>query len=58
MKIIKTSNLIDIWTGLKFLLGLKLNGHIDTLTKASNFIDDILEKGEKQNDQHYRNAHE
>ena len=33
------SNIIDIYTRLEILLGLKLSGHTDTLTEASNLID-------------------
>ena len=33
------SNIIDIYIRLEILLGLKLSGHADTLTEASNLID-------------------
>ena len=36
LKIIIPSNIIDIYTRLEVLLGLKLSGHTDTLTEASN----------------------
>ena len=36
VKIIIPSNIIDIYTRLEVLLGLKLSGHTDTLTEASN----------------------
>ena len=36
LKIIVPSNIIDIYTRLEILLGLKLSGHTDTLTEASN----------------------
>ena len=39
VKIIIPSNIIDIYTRLEVLLGLKLFGHTDTLTEASNLID-------------------
>ena len=39
LKIIIPSNIIDIYTRLEILLGLKLSGHSDTLTEASNLID-------------------
>ena len=39
VKIIIPSNIIDIYNRLEVLLGLKLSGHTDTLTKASNLID-------------------
>ena len=35
-KIIIPSNIIDIYNRLEVLLGLKLSGHTDTLTEASN----------------------
>ena len=41
-KIIIPSNIIDIYTRLEVLLGLKISGHTDTLTEASNLIDEIL----------------
>ena len=50
------SNIIDIYTRLEILLGLKLSGHTDTLTEASNLIDDIYKRGEIQTKQQYRNA--
>ena len=46
----------DIYTRLEILLGLKLAGHTDTLTEASNVIDELYKRGENQNKQHYRNA--
>ena len=36
IKIIIPSNIIDIYTRLQALLGLKLSGHTDILTEASN----------------------
>ena len=56
VKIIIPSNIIDIYTRLEVLLGLKLSGHTDTLTEASNLIDDLYKRGEFQNKQQYRNA--
>ena len=56
VKIIIPSNIIDIYTRLEILLGLKLSGHTDTLREASNLIDDLYKKGEIQNKQQYRNA--
>ena len=41
VKIIIPSNIIDIYTRLEVLLGLKLSGHTDTLTEASNLIDEL-----------------
>ena len=56
VKIISPSSVIDIYTRLEVLLGLKLSGHTDTLTEASNLIDELYKKGEIQNKQQYRNA--
>ena len=56
LKIIIPSNIIDIYTRLEILLGLKLSGHSDTLTEASNLIDELYKRGEIQNKQQYRNA--
>ena len=55
-KIIIPSNIIDIYTRLEVLLGLKLSGHTDTLTEASNLIDELYKRGEIQTKQQYRNA--
>ena len=56
VKIIIPSNIIDIYTRLEVLLGLKLSGHSDTLSEASNLIDELYKRGEIQNKQQYRNA--
>ena len=56
LKVIIPSNIFDISTRLKILPGLKLSGHTDTLTEASNLIYDLCRKGEIQNEQQYRNA--
>ena len=56
VKIIIPSNIIDIYTRLEILLGLKLSGHTDTLTEASNLIDELYKRGEIQNKQQYQNA--
>ena len=40
-KIIIPSNIIDIYTRLEVLLGLKLSGHTDTVTQACNIIDTL-----------------
>ena len=56
VKIIIPSNIIDIYIRLEILLGLKLSGHTDTLTEASNLIDELYKRGEIQNKQQYRNA--
>ena len=55
-KIIIPSNIIDIHTRLEILLGIKLSGHTDTLTDASNFLGELYKRGEIQNKQQYRNA--
>ena len=56
VKIIIPSNIIDIYTRLEVLLGLKLSSHTDTLTEASKLIDELYKRGEIQNKQQYRNA--
>ena len=38
------------------LLGLKLSGHTDNLTEASNLINELYKRGEIQNKQQNRNA--
>ena len=55
VKIIMPSNLINIYSRLEVLLGLKISGHTDTLTEASNLIDALYKRGEIQNKQQYRN---
>ena len=56
VKVIIPSKIIDIYTRLEILPGIKLSGHTDTLTEASNLIDEIYKIGEIQNEQQYRNA--
>ena len=56
VKFIIPSNIIDIYTRLEVLLVLKLSGHTDTLTEASNLIDELYKRGEIQNKQQYQNA--
>ena len=56
IKIIIPSNIIDIYIRLEVLLGLKLSGHTDTLTEASNLIDELYKREEIKNKQQYRNA--
>ena len=56
VKIVIPSNIKDIYTRLEILLGLKLSGHIETLTEASNLIDELYKQGEIQNQSQYRNA--
>ena len=41
VKFIIPSKISDIWTRLEILLGLKLSGHTDILTEASNLKDEI-----------------
>ena len=48
VKIIIPSNIFDIYTRLEVLLGLKLSGHSDTLSEASNLIDELYKRGEIQ----------
>ena len=55
-KYIIPCNIINIYTRLEVLLGLKISGHSDTLTEASNLIDELYKRGEIQNKQQYRNA--
>ena len=55
-KIIIPSNIIDIYTRLEILLGLKLSGHTNTLTEASNLIDQLYKMGAIQIEKQYRNA--
>ena len=55
-KIVIPSNIIDIYTRLEVFLGLKLFGQSETLTEASNLIDELYKRGEIQNKQQYRNA--
>ena len=56
VKIIIPSNIIDIYTRLEVLLGLKLSRNTDTLTEASNLIDELYKIGEIQTTQQYRSA--
>ena len=56
VKIMIRSNIFAMYTRLEILLGLKLSGHTDTLTEASNLIDELYKIGEIENKQHYRIA--
>ena len=56
LKLIIPSNIIDIYTRLEVLLGLKLSGHSDTLTEASALLDELYKRGEIRTKQQYRNA--
>ena len=55
-KVIIPSNIIDIYTRLNLLLGLKLSDHTNTLTEASNLFDELHKRGEIQKEQQYPNA--
>ena len=55
-KIIIPSNILDIYTRLETLLGLRLSGHINVLTEATNLIDELYKRGEIQNKREYQNA--
>ena len=55
-KIIIPSNIIDIYSRVEVLLGLKLSRHSDTLTEASILIAELYKQGEIQKKQQYRNA--
>ena len=55
MKFIILSNIIDSWTRLQVLLGLKLTGHTDTLTEAKNLSHEFYRRSEIENEQQYRN---
>ena len=55
-KSIIPSDLVDTYTTLEILLSLKVSGHNNTLTEASNLIDELYKRGEIQNEQQYRNA--
>ena len=56
VKIIIPSNLTDIYTRLEVLIGVKLSGHTDALSEASNLFKELYKRGEIQNKQQYRNA--
>ena len=49
MKNVIPSNIIGVYTRLKVLHGLKLSGHTDTLTEASNLVDKFCKRREIQN---------
>ena len=56
VKTIIPSNINDFYTRLEVLLGLKLSSHTDTLTEASNLIDELYKRNEIQNKKQYLNA--
>ena len=43
-KTIIPSNIIDIYSRLEVLLGFKLSGHNETLTEASNLLDEFYKR--------------
>ena len=55
LKLIISSNIIDVYTRLEFLEGLKLSGHTVTLTEVSNLIGELYRKGEMKIEKKYRN---
>ena len=56
MKIVIPFNIIDIWTRLEVLLGIKLSGQTNNLTEASNLKEELFKRVEIQKEQQYRNA--
>ena len=56
VKIIIPSNIIDIYTRLETLPGIKLSGQSNTRTEASNSMDELYKRGETQKKQQYPNA--
>ena len=56
VEIIIPSNIIDIYTRLEILLGLKISGHSGTPSEASKLRDELYKRGENQYGQQYRNA--
>ena len=56
VKIIIPSNIIDSYTRLEVLIGLKLSGHNNTLTEASNLINELYKRSEIQKEQQRRNV--
>ena len=41
VKLFIPCKIIDLYTGLEILLGLKLSGHTNTLTEAGNLSDEL-----------------
>ena len=56
MKIIIPSNITDKYTRLEVLLGLKLSGHTDIVTEASNVLVKLYKQSDIQNEQQNQNA--
>ena len=54
VKTIVSLVVIDIWTNLEVLLRLKVRGHTDTLTEASNLIDELIKRGEIPNENNFQ----
>ena len=50
------SNIFDICTSLEILLGLKISSHTDTLTEASNLIEQLYKRGQIGEEQQYGNV--
>ena len=46
LKLIKPSNINDFYIRLEILIGLKLSGYTNTLTEASNLIDELYKRSE------------
>ena len=55
-KITIPSNIIDIYTRLEVVFGLKLSGLTGVFSEASNLLDELNKRGEIQNKKQYRNA--
>ena len=55
-KFIVPSSINDKYTRLEKLLGPKLSGHTNTLTKASNLFNQLQRRGKTQNEKRYPNA--
>ena len=51
-----SSNIIDFYTRVEILLGLKLSGHTAPLTEVSNLLDELYKTGAIQNEQLYRKS--
>ena len=51
VKIIIPSDIIDLYTRLDLLLGLKVSGHTDIFTETSTLIDELYNIGEIQKKQ-------
>ena len=56
MKVIIASFIVDIWTRIQILHGLKQPGFTSTLREDSNLLDDLFKKARIQNEENYRNA--